>query len=451
MIHPATTPRPRIVILGGGFGGAYCAQALNRFLRSGEADVLLIDLNNYFIFYPLLVEASTGALEPRHAVVSIRSFLGRGRFLMAEVADIDFQQQIVHCRLADGSRREEPYDHLVLAIGSVTNLPPVPGVGRHTFEMKNMGDAITLRDHMIRLLELADAEPDAQRRRELLHLVVVGANFSGVEVAGEFHTFLKHAARRYPNVNPDEIGVTLIELTDRILSALQDDDLSRYAIERLRRCGCDVRLKTTVSEVHADHVILNDGTRLGTHTVVWTAGIAVNPLARRLEGLPLDQRGYILCDRDLRVQEMANVWGIGDCAVNPDPEGRPYPATAQHATRQGEHLARNLARVLRGQPAEVCDLRNLGGLAAMGCRTGVAKVFGIKLSGFKAWFLWRTVYLFKMPGWSRRIRVALDWTASLLFRPDYVQLGVHRREPDQPPVLQASPPSSDEEHRDAAG
>jgi NADH dehydrogenase len=435
---PAAARRPRIVILGGGFGGAYCAQALERRLRTGEADVLLIDANNYFIFFPLLVEAGTGSLEPRHAVVSIRNFMGRGRFLMADVEGIDLDRRAVRCRLPDGGERNEPYDHLVLALGSVTNLPPVPGVGEHTFQVKNMADAIGLRDHAIRMLELTDATATSgsgettipAARSALLHWVVVGGNFSGVEVAGEFDAFLRRATRDYPHVSPRDVKVTIVEMTDYILAALQDRDLSEYAADRLRRRGVDVLLNTSVKEVHADHVILSDGRRIDTRTVIWNAGIAINPLIRRVPALPVGERGYVLCERDLRVRGMKTVWGIGDCAVNIDADGKPYPATAQHAVRQGAHLAANIVRVLRGEPTTPCNLKNLGGLAAIGCRTGVAKIMGIKLSGFLAWFLWRSVYLMKMPGWSRRFRIALDWTADLLFRQDHVQLGVHRRAMD---------------------
>jgi NADH dehydrogenase len=431
---PANARKPRIVILGGGFGGAYCAQALNRALRPGEADVLLIDANNYFIFFPLLVEAGTGSLEPRHAVVAIRNFMGRGRFLMAGVEGVDLARRAVRCRLSDGSERDEPYDHLVLALGSVSNLPPVPGVGKHTFQVKNMADAIGLRDHAIQMLELADATASTAsesttipaEHSALLHWVVVGGNFSGVEVAGEFDAFLRRATRAYPHVRPRDVRMTIVEMGDHILSALQDRDLSDYAADHLRRRGVEVLLQTTVKEVGPGHVLLSDGRRIETRTVIWNAGIAVNPLVGRVPDLPVGPRGYVLCERDLRVKGMGNVWGIGDCAVNIDAEGKPYPATAQHAVRQGAHLAKNIVRTLRGQPTRPCDLKNLGGVAAIGCRTGVAKLMGVKLSGFLAWFVWRTVYLMKMPGWPRRFRIALDWTADLLFRQDHVQLGVHR-------------------------
>jgi NADH dehydrogenase len=414
---------PRIVIVGGGFGGAYCAQKLERLLRPGEAEVVLLDRNNYFIFYPLLVEAGTGSLEPRHAVVSIRSFLDRTRFVMAEVMSVDRDRREVVARLPDGRRDFRlAYDHLVLTPGSVTRLPEIPGLKDHAFEIKSLADAVHLRDHAIRQLERADAVGDQTMRRRLLQFVIVGANFTGVEVAGEFQVFLQRARRRFANIDQEDIAVTLVEIGPRILPAL-DRDLAEYATERMKRRGMDVRLQTSVVSVEAQQVVLSDGTRLATETVIWCAGIAPSPLVERLP-VPVDDRGYILCDRELRVQGSDSVWAIGDSAVNLGPEDAPYPATAQHAVQQGLQLARNLVRVLRGRPPLPCDIRSKGALAALGCRTGVAKVFGVKLSGFPAWFLWRTVYLMKMPGLARRLRVALDWTMDLLFPKDIVQLGL---------------------------
>jgi NADH dehydrogenase len=416
---------PRIVIIGGGFGGAYCAQALERRLRPGEAEVVLIDRQNYFIFYPLLIEAGSGSLEPRHAVVSIRAFVKRTRFVMGRVEGIDRSARAIDVVLADGeSRQRVEYDHLVLAPGSVTRLPDVEGLREHGFQLKSLADAVTLRDRSIRMLEQADCVDDPGVRKRLLHFVIVGANFTGVELAGELQVFLSRAVKQYARVDRDDITVTLVELADRILPAL-DEDLSEYALEHLRRRGMGVELQTSVSRIDEHSVQLSDGREVGAETVIWCAGIAPSPLIA-VSGLPTDTQGYVVCDRDLRVQGEDTVWAIGDSAVNTDVDGRPYPATAQHATRQGAHLADNLVRVLRGLQPLNCDLSNLGSVAALGCRTGVAKIFGVKLSGFPAWFLFRTLYLLKMPGLARKVRVALDWTIDLVFAKDTVQLGLNR-------------------------
>lgn len=417
--------RRQIVILGGGFAGAYCAQALKKSLRGIDAEVLLIDRNNYFVFYPLLIEAGTGSLEPRHAVVPMRAFLRSADFRMAEVSDIDFERQAVSYQLVGGESKEQiRYDHLVISVGSVTRLPEVPGLREYGYEMKSLADAVALRDRAISMLELADATADTAKRRALLHFVVVGGNFTGVEVAGEFDVFLRHGSRRYLHVNETDVTITLIELGDRILTAL-DPDLSQYAAAHLRNRGVNLLLNNTVTAIERDRVSLSTGDALSARTVIWCAGIEQNPIVRGWS-LPVDERGYILCEHNLRVKGFDNVWAVGDCAVNPDPDGYAYPATAQHAVRQGAHLARNLAAVLKGAQPRPCHIKTRGALAALGCRTGVAKVYGIKLSGFTAWWLWRTVYLLKMPTLARKVRVALDWTVDLVFSRDYVQLGVHR-------------------------
>jgi NADH dehydrogenase len=245
-------------------------------------------------------------------------------------------------------------------------------------------------------------------------------------VAGEFRAFLHQASRRYRNIRREECNVSLIELTDRILPAL-DPDLSKYALERLERRGLKVHLETSVERVESDHVLLSSGEEMNAHTVIWCAGIAPPSILGSLD-LPVDRLGYLLCEPDMRIRGRDNIWGIGDCAVNLDAEGISQPATAQHAVREGVQLARNLDRVLRGRPAAPFVYSPIGALAGLGCRTGVAKVFGVKISGFAAWFLWRAVYLLKMPGWARRLRVALDWTADLLFPRDYVTLGIRRKE-----------------------
>ncbi|MCA9726136.1 MAG: NAD(P)/FAD-dependent oxidoreductase [Candidatus Eisenbacteria bacterium] len=419
---------PRIIILGGGFAGAYCAQQLEKSLRTVAADIWLIDRHNYFVFYPFLVEASTGSLEPRHAVVSIRSFLDRTQLHLGTVIGADPAR---HCITftPGGSERavEVAYDHLVVALGSVTRLPAVPGLAEHGFQLKSLADGVALRDRAIRMLELAHASGDPAVRRALLHFVVVGGNFTGVELAGEFQVFLREAAHRYRDLDPRECRVTLVEMADRILGAL-DPQLSEYARTQMEKRGTTVLLGTTATEVARTGVTLSTGERLSACTTIWCAGIAPPPVLPNL-GLPLERHGYLHCDPDQRVHGFEDVWAIGDCAAH-EVAGKALPATAQRAVRDGAHVAKNLHRVLTGKPPEPFRFDDAGSLAALGCRTAVAKVFGIRLSGFAAWFLWRTVYLFKMPGWSRRLRIAMDWTTGLLFPREHVQLGLHGHRAD---------------------
>jgi len=423
------TRRRRIVILGGGFAGAYCAQQLQRRLRSDEVEIVLIDQRNYFAFSPLLMEAGTGSLEPRHAVVPIRSFLKHAAFRMAAVESIDCDARQIRVRPPQTDESQViDYDHLVMAMGSVTRLPDVPGLKEHGFRMKSLGDAVVLRDRAIEMLEAASQQTDPTVRQALLHFVVVGANFTGAEVAGELQAFFSEARRQYPGIEADDFRITLIDRTDRILGAL-DEDLSRYAERLLRRRGIDVRLQESVVSMTPWTARLESGGDLSARSVIWCAGVAAPPLLRDM-CLPLDERGYVRCDRDLRVEGREDAWAIGDCAVNPGPDGRPYPPTAQHAIREGVHAARNIARVVRGRETRPCNIRTRGSLAALGCQRGVAKVFGVKVTGFPAWWLWRTLYLLKMPGWGRRIRIATDWTLDLVTSRSFVQLGAHRG--DQP-------------------
>lgn len=420
------TEKTQVVIVGAGFGGAYFAQAFERLVDPGRVEITLFDRNNYFAFEPLLVEAGTGGVEPRHAVVGIRNFLRRSQFRMAEVTRLDISAQRVYFR--PGPEDEEqsiPYDHLVLAPGSVPRLVDIPGLAEHYFPLKTLSDAVALRDHAIGLLEIADQVPDSALQRELLSVVVVGSNYTGIEVAGEMEEYLRKASRVYCNVRSESWTIHIVEIKNRLLPSL-DSELATYASDRLRRRGIEIHVGVTVREVRANEVFLSNGKILPTRTLVWCAGVAPPPLLAHA-GLPVDEKGYLDCDRDLRVKGCQNVWGIGDAAVNRDRDGNPYPPTAQHAVQQAYHLAKNLRNVLRGEATRLCDIKSKGWLVPLGQHRAVAKVFGIEVAGFWAWFLWRTVYLFKMPGWARKVRVALDWTIEMFFRADYVQLGGFRR------------------------
>lgn len=418
--------RPRVVVVGAGFGGAYCARNLRKKVRSKNVDIVLIDSRNYFIFYPLLIEAGTGKLPPRHVVVSIRSFVPDADFLLGTVSGIDPEARSVHfIDGATGERGELGYDYLVVSPGAVTNLPDVPGLDEFGFSIKSLADAVALRDHAIEMLECANNATDRDARRELLHFVVVGGSFTGVEVAGEFIDFLRKATVNYECVDRSDVGVTLVEIDGRVLPPLSEE-MSGYAARCMRDCGIELRLNESVERIERTRVHLSSGDVLSSRTLIWCAGIAPNPL---LEKLPFerDERGYIKTARDLRAVGQDRVWAIGDCAANPSPDGDPYPATAQHATLQAQHAAADIARVLRGGGTRPCDLDSRGSLASTGCRTGVANVFGVKLGGFAAWWLFRTVYLFKMPGLARKARVALDWTLDLVFPRDFVALDVTPR------------------------
>ena len=412
-----------IVIIGGGFGGAYCAQELEQRLQSAEARVTIINRSNYFVFTPLLVEAGTGALEPRHAVVPLRQFIRRADLHTAEVIGLDLEHRQVQTRTFDGGGHEVPFDHLVIALGSVTRLPNVPGLREHAFGLKSLADAVALRDRAVALLELANETTDPQRRRAMLTFVVVGGNYTGAEVAGEFNEFLTEATRLYRNITPADIRIVLVDREPRILSAL-DEELSHYASQRLQKRGVEMRLSNTILRIDPEQVELLGGERLAAWTTIWTAGVAPSPLLASF-AVPLDRHGAVACQADLSVAGLNGVWSLGDCAAIPDPQGGHYPQTAQHAIREGRHLAQNIVRSLRGQPLQPFVYRSKGVTAPLGKHQGVARVYNRKLSGLPAWFLWRTYYLARMPGVGRKFRVLIDWTLDWFFRRDYVQLGIH--------------------------
>ena len=412
-----------VIILGGGFAGAYCAQALEKRRSAKPTEATLINRHDYLLFYPLLIEAGIGNVESRDAIVSLRAFLRKTAFRMGDILDVDVSRREVTFRVGtEGEVEKLAADHLVFALGSVTHLPDLPGLAAYGYSMKSLTDAMVLRDRTIELLETADGISDEAKRRALLHFVVVGGNFSGVEVAGEFNSYLRRAQVRYHHIHPSDIQVTLINQTDGILKEL-DEDLGRYALREMKHAGVSFQFGTTVKRIEHDRAVLTNGETLATHTVIWCAGTAPHPLIRKL-GLPMDDKGYILCERDLRVKGQENIWAVGDCAINIDAQGKHYPFTAQHAVKEGLHLARNLTLALEGRVTLPCDIRSLGSLASIGHHVGVAKILRFKFSGISAWFLYRTIYLIKLPGWSRRIRTALDWTLELFFPRSQVQLGI---------------------------
>lgn len=414
-----------MVVVGGGFSGAYCAKTLEKCVGL-DVDVLVVDRHNYFVFYPLLIEAGTGMLAPSHAVVSIRSFLRTSNFLMAEVTSADLDVSELHVALPDGTRRAVEYDHLVLALGSVTKFPEeIPGLKERAYEIKSLAQAVALRDKAVQLLEEADACDDPEVKKRLLHFVVVGGSYTGVEVAGEFHAYLREAARQYPRLDEHMVRLTLIDRNDRILNTLPEA-LSRWAMTRLtRRDGLDLVLNNSITEVTDRGARLKTGEWLECSTVIWAAGIAPPPLLAHL-GLPTDH-GWLLCEQDGRVKGLNNVWGVGDAAVNPDPKtGKGYPATAQHAIQEGVEAARNVGRALHGEPTKPLVAKTRGVMAPLGRYDAVALVYGVKVMGFLAWMLWRGFYVMKVPGIGRKMHVVTDWLAVILFGRDFVELGVHR-------------------------
>jgi NADH dehydrogenase len=408
----------RIVILGGGFGGIYTALGLDR-VTSIDLEVTLVNRDNFFLFTPMLSEIATGGIDTRHSVNPIRRMFRRVRFIEGEIRSVDFTQQCITVTLPSGNPRQVAYDHLVLAMGSVPNFFNIPGIEEHAITLKTLADAIVLRNQVVQRLEVADVSPPEQRP-PLLTFVVAGGGLAGIELAGDLNDYVRDAAKAYPNISPFDVLVILIEAGPRLMPELSAS-LGEFARRKLIERGVDVRLNTPAEGATAD-VVTAGGRAIPCKNLCWTAGIAPSPFVQSL-GIPLD-RGRIRTDQTMRAVDLRDVWALGDIARIPDGRGGFQPATAQHAVREGTRLAKNIVRVAQGLEPEPFRYRTLGMLATVGHNVGVAESFGLKFSGFPAWFLWRTYYLMRLPRLEKRIRVLLDWTLDQVFPRDIVQLKV---------------------------
>ncbi len=414
--------RPKqILILGGGFGGLYTALQLEKTLaREADIRVTLVNRENFFLFTPMLHEVAASDLDITHIVNPIRKLLERVNFFEGDVEYIDLPNKRVGVSHGlEHHHHELEYDHLVLALGSITNFYNLPGLEERALTMKSLGDAIHLRNRLIANLEQADFECFPEAREPLLTVVVAGAGFAGVETIAGINDFLREAMEFYPHLNEEMLRVALVHPGSVILPEL-DEKLGHYAQQKLAERGVEIRSMTSVAAVNEREVSLSDGTKIATNTLVWTAGTTPNPL---LATLPCQkERGCVVANEFMEVPDWPGVWALGDCAVVPDRKtGKPYPPTAQHALRQGRVLADNLKAAIRGGEKRPFVFKTIGQLAAIGRRTGVANILGYNFSGFIAWWLWRSIYLSKLPRFEKKVRVALDWTLDLLFTKDLVQ------------------------------
>ena len=414
--------KKQILILGGGFGGLYAALRLERTVaRDPDVKVTLVNQENFFLFTPMLHEVAASDLDPTDIVNPIRKLLRRASFFNGNVETIDLQrkQVVVSHGIGTPHPHELEYDHLVIALGSMTNFFNLPGLPERALTMRTLGDAIHLRNRLIEHLEEADFECCPALRERLLTLVVAGAGFAGVETVAAVNDFLREAVSFYPRLNTDLIRVVLVEFGGAILPEL-GAKLGAYAQKKLAGRKVEIRLNTKVVGMSEGGVELGDGSTIKTDTLVWTAGLSPNPL---LAMLPCKkEKGRVVVNEYLEVPDWPGVWALGDCALVPDLKtGKPYPPTAQHALRQGKVLADNIAAAIRGGRKRPFVFSTIGQLAAIGRRTGVARIMGFNFSGFIAWWLWRTIYLSKLPRFEKKLRVALNWSLDLLFSKDLVQ------------------------------
>jgi len=416
--------KARIVVLGGGFAGIYTAMALEKAMDArDDFEVVLINKENYFVFQPMLPEVISGTIGMLDVVSPIRRLLPRTDLHVREVESIDLDDKVVVC--SPGFRAHPhvvPFDHLVLALGSVTDFRGMRGLPEHAFPFKNLGDALSLRNHVIRALDEAAIERHDERlRKQLLTFVVAGGGFSGVEVVAELNDFVRGVARNYPGLDPKEIRIVLLHAQDRILPEVEES-LGVFAQKILMKRGVEIRFNTMLEAASGDEAILKGGERIATKTLVSTVPSFPHPLLQSLP-LPKAGTGKLVATRQGNVEGQTSVWALGDCAILPMKDGKPSPPTAQHAIRQGAVVAHNIVATLRGQPLRTFDFLGLGKMGSLGRRSAVAELpGGIKISGFLAWFFWRTIYLMKLPGWGRKLRVASAWALDLFLSPELVQL-----------------------------
>jgi NADH dehydrogenase len=437
-MHDSMKAPTRVVILGGGFAGVYTAKHLTELLgRRADVEVELLSEENYFVFQPLLPEVAAGGISATHVVNPIRELVPKARFRCCSVVSIDFAAKRV--LVSQGAGLElvaVPYDQLVFCLGKITHFASMPGVAEHGFAMKDLSDAFRLRNHVIRCLELADIEPDPRVKRALSTFVVAGGGFSGVETIGELAELVTRSLRYFPSIAPGDVRFQLIHAQGRILPEMPEP-LSLAARRILERRGVEMILDARVRAASPHAVYLHDGRALETRTFVCTVGTAPNPIVQ----LAIAEGGFAQAELNgraisafatkatLECHERPGYWAVGDCAGIPSPTGQGLcPPTAQFALREAKTCAKNIVATIDGKPKVDFAFKALGVLASLGQRSAVAEMFGIRLSGFLAWFAWRTVYLAKLPGLVRRLRVALDWTLDLFFPRDITQLQVFRHE-----------------------
>jgi NADH dehydrogenase len=398
------------LILGGGFAGAYVARLL------GTRGATIVSLENFMLYTPLLPEAASGTLEPRHAVVPLRVMCPDAELVLGRATGVDLDARTAQIE-TDVGLQTVRWRELVLALGAVPRVAPVPGLTEHGLSFKSLADAIHLRNHVLRELEAADAALDDAERARRLTFVFVGAGYAGVEALAELSDLVEDAVRYYPRLKGVARRWVLVDAAPKILPEIPSR-LGEYAARELEDRGVEIHVSTTLDSVSADEVVLAGGRRIPTSTLVWTAGVTANPLLAQL-GLPLDERRRVEVDELLHVRGQEHVWSLGDCARVPNTRSdQPDPPTCQHALRQARRLAKNLQGDL--QPY---GYRMLGQVATLGRYKGIADVLGLRLRGFPGWFVTRSYHLYQLPLLSRKLRVVVDWTTSLLFRRDIAELG----------------------------
>ncbi|HEY3753654.1 MAG TPA: NAD(P)/FAD-dependent oxidoreductase [Pseudonocardiaceae bacterium] len=417
----------RILILGGGYVGMYTALGLQKKLRLNEASVTVVDPQPHMTYQPFLPEAAAGSIDPRSVVVPLRTTLRRCHVVTARVQKIEHARRMVTVEAIDGHIEEIGYDVLVVALGSVARLLPIPGLAERGISFKTIGEAIYLRNHVLSRMDLAASTLDPQLRKRLLTFTFVGGGFAGIESLAELEDMARYATRFYENIEAEDMRWVLVEAAGRVLPEVRDS-LGVWTVEQLEKRGIEIFLSTTAKSFEHGHVVLSDGTEFDSDTIVWNAGVKANPILAASD-LPIDHRGRVTCTASMQAEGLPGVWAAGDCAAVPDLSRTSEDPTAtcapnaQHAVRQSKQLAKNIMTAIRGgKPADYYH-RNVGSVASLGIRKGVADTYNVKVKGYPAWLMHRAYHVSRMPTLNRKVRIQLDWLVSGLFRREVVSLG----------------------------
>ncbi len=420
--------RTRVLILGGGYVGLYAALTLKRKAR-GLVEITVLDRRPYMTYQPFLPEAAAGSIEPRHAVVPLRRELKGVKVLQGRLTGLSHADRTATASTDFGDTLTIEYDQIVVALGSVSRTLPIPGLAEFGIGFKYVEEAINLRNRVLGRIARAATTTDAALRTRLLTFVFVGGGFAGVEAFGETEDMARASLRDHPELTPKDLHFVMVEATNRILPEM-GPEMGEYTVRELESRGMRVLRDTRLESCIGGHIELSNGERFEADTLVWTAGVKPAPVLGASD-LPIGPKGHVNTLPTLQVATedgdvVASVWAAGDCAQIPDltKEQPAYCApSAQHAVRQARHLAKNLARDLKGKPLKEYRHRNLGMVASLGLNKGVANIMGLKLRGWPAWFMHRTYHLLQIPTFNRKARIALDWTAAVFFRRDLVSMG----------------------------
>ncbi|MFJ6195234.1 NAD(P)/FAD-dependent oxidoreductase [Micromonospora sp. NPDC092111] len=418
----------RILVVGAGHVGLYAALRLSKKLSSREAEVVVVDPQPHMTYQPFLPEAAAGNISPRHSVVPLRRELRKCKVVAGTVTRIDHARKTAVVQPIAGPTREIPYDHVVVAPGSVSRTLPIPGLHEHGIGFKTIGEAIYLRNHVLDRLDVAAVTPDADVRRSALTFTFVGGGYAGIEALAEMEDMARDALRYYPELEPADMRWVLVEATQRVLPEV-DRDMGAYTVQQLLKRNMDIRLDTRLESCVDGVVKLSDGDSFRSDTIVWTAGVKPSPMLDKTD-FPRDERRRVTCLPTLQVVDGDRVvdgaWSAGDCAAVPDLTKEPgnyCSPSAQHAVRQAARMADNIVNVVRGREPVDYKHKHAGSVASLGLHKGVAQVYGVKMKGWPAWFMHRTYHMSRIPSFNRKIRVVVDWSLAFFLKREVVALG----------------------------